>query len=87
MTKLKKIRYQIAFRIIDKFSHIIYRLREKHLVIFNDKIDLMADYYYQRLGLDEELFEVSLDDIDWNCCPDYARKIGKLPPIADGHEN
>lgn len=83
MTKIKKIRYRIAFAIIDKFSHIIYRLREKHLVIFNDKIDLIADYYYRKLGLDQELFEVDLDSIDWNCCPDYARKIGKLPPITE----
>ena len=82
MTKIKKIRYRIAFAIIDKFSHIIYRLREKHLVILNDKIDLMADYYYKKLGLDE-IIEINLDDIDWNCCPDYARKIGKLPPITE----
>ena len=83
MTKLKKIRYQIAFAIIDKFSHIIYRLREKHLVILNDKIDLMADYYYRKLGLYQELFEIDLSNIDWSCCPDYARKIGKLPPITE----
>jgi hypothetical protein len=83
MTKIKKIRYRIAFAIIDKFSHVVYRLREKHLVVIGDKLDQAADYYYCKLGLDQELFEVDLDSIDWNCCPDYARKIGKLPPITE----
>ena len=86
MTKIEKFKYRLAFAILDKFSHIVYRWRERHLVRIGDRLDHAADYYYCKLGLDEELFEIDLSNIDWNCCPDYARSIGKLPPISDTFE-
>lgn len=55
MTKLKKIRYQITFAVIDKFSSIIYNLREKHLQKLNDKLDHSAGYYWEELE-DEAFF-------------------------------
>ena len=75
MTKLTKIRYTIAFRIIDKFSHIIYRLREQHLVIFNDKIDKAAGYYWDKL--EEEEVKKEIVEL-W-----YQDRIEVLPTSTD----
>jgi hypothetical protein len=65
MTKLKKLRYRVAFAIIDKFSHVVYRLREQHLVVFNDKLDKLAGYYWEELEdekLKNEIIEMWYED-------------------------
>ena len=46
MTKLKKIRYQITFTVIDKFSSIVYNLREKHLLKLNERLDQLASKFW-----------------------------------------